>query len=184
MHALAGMSKLTALTLELLIQTSAQGIQDARTTIQTFQMMASHIEQDWRSSQFASIQNEDELSSDIKDTYKSIWSIFKTFLFSIIMVSDSALGAVVYVPPQALSSTEGPVTSHMLAKSVLQTLSHLSFVVSQFGGVTATATGDDPGFVELRKVFYIALDVLSAEEPSGEHRDFDSPKVTLYLLVI
>lgn len=86
------------------------------------------------------------------------------------MVSDGALGAVVYARPQALSSKEVPATPHMLAKSVLQTLSHLSFVVSQFGGVTATATGDDPGFVELRKVFYIALDVLSAEEPSGEQR--------------
>ncbi|KAG6889886.1 hypothetical protein C0995_013861 [Termitomyces sp. Mi166 len=190
MLSLAGLSKLTGLTLELLIETSARGIRDACTTMQVFQTIASRIEQDWRGSEFASVQNEDELcmdhvlflrtsfvcsssvgvASDTKDTYKSIWLMLKTLLFSIIMVSDSALAATVYVRPQALSPNEPQVTPHMLAKSVLQTLSHLSFVVSQFGGVTATATGADPGFVELRKAFYLALDVLSAEEPSGEQR--------------
>ncbi|KAH0586555.1 hypothetical protein J132_08258 [Termitomyces sp. J132] len=175
MHALAGLSKLVALTLELLIETSVRGVQDACITIQTFQIIASRIEQDWRASQFASVRDEEELPSDTKDTYKSIWLMLKTLLFSIVMVSDSALGSVVYVRPQALSSNQTQVSSHTLAKSVLQTLSHLSFVVSRFGGVTATATGDSPGFVELRKVFYIALDVLSAEEGDQQMlgRDFN-----------
>ncbi|KAG6901300.1 hypothetical protein C0995_013913 [Termitomyces sp. Mi166 len=105
----------------------------------------------------------------MKDTYKSIWLMLKILLFSII-VSDSTLAAAIYVRPQALSPNESQVIPHMLAKSVLQTLVHLSFIVSQFGRVTATATGDDLGFVELRKAFYLALNVLSAEEPSREQR--------------
>lgn len=61
MQALAGLSKLTASTLELLLETSAQGVQDACTTIQTFQIIASRIEQHWRGSHFVSVQSDDEL---------------------------------------------------------------------------------------------------------------------------
>lgn len=45
---------------------------------------------------------------------------------------------------------------------MLHTLSHLSFVLSQFGGVSSTAS--EGGFPELKKVFYTALDILSSNE--------------------
>ncbi|KAG6916031.1 hypothetical protein DXG01_008754 [Tephrocybe rancida] len=164
MLALAGLSKLTALTLGILIESSTGGLLDAHSALQIFQTIATRIEQDWRGSKFASVRDEEEISPDIRETYKSVWLLLKTLLFSTIMVADSVLGAAIYVPPRAPLA----LSSHVLAKSILRTLSHLSFVVSQFGGVTGTAVSDDPGFMELRKVFYLALDTLSAQEPPGE----------------
>ncbi|KAG6829465.1 hypothetical protein H0H92_004427 [Tricholoma furcatifolium] len=181
---LAGISKLSALTLELLIESSADGLRMASKMMDMYQTMAARVEQDWKVSEFASVQTEDELcesvdifteftevlnyyviASDKRQMYKSVWLLLKTLLFSTIMVGDGILGAVIYARP--VFSHAGNVTPHVLAKSILRTLSHLSFVVSQFGGVTATAVSDDPGFVELRKVFYLALDILSAQEQSN-----------------
>ncbi|KAG6819776.1 hypothetical protein H0H93_008783 [Arthromyces matolae] len=174
MNSLAGLSRLTALTLGLLIETSPGGIDDAYSTLQNYQTIASRVERDWKSSEFASILSEDELGADAKESYKSVWLILKSLLFSILMVSDGILGAIVYVDPAAAASSSNTsrITIDTLAKSILQTLFLLSFVVSQFGGVTATAVGDEPGFVELRKVFYLALDVLSSQEPSGDQEGF------------
>lgn len=60
-------------------------------------------------------------------------------------------------------------TAQSLAETVLRTLFHISFVVSQFGGVIVTATSEDPGFSELRKVFYLAIDIISSGEVLHEH---------------
>ncbi|KAG6853946.1 hypothetical protein C0991_012270 [Blastosporella zonata] len=157
MLALAGLSKSMALTLEILIETSSGGLQDAYDTLHIFQIMASRIEKNWR-------------VSETTPTSEPVWLLLKNFLFSTIMIADRILGAAVYVRPGSPSK----VAPHMLAISILRTLSHLSFVVSQFGGVTATAVSDDPGFMELRKVFYLALDVLSTQQQSGASNDCES----------
>ncbi|KAG6844469.1 hypothetical protein H0H87_006693 [Tephrocybe sp. NHM501043] len=151
MLALAGLSKLAAFTIETSIESSPQGLQDAYDSVQNFQVMANRIEKDWR-------DPETIPPSD------AAWLLLKTFLFSAIMIADSVLGAAVYVRPGGFSE----VSPHVLAKSILRTLSHLSFVISHFGGVTVTIVSDDPGFVELRKVFYLALDVLASQEPTGD----------------
>jgi hypothetical protein len=44
-------------------------------------------------------------------------------------------------------------------------LSDLSFVIAKFGGVTSTSSA---GFAELKRVFYSALDVLSADVEASE----------------
>lgn len=83
------------------------------------------------------------------------------------MVANSILAATVYVPPSSYviagSSTPSifaDVTPHSLSLQTLSILSHLSFVITQFGGVTTTATSGAE-FPELKKTFYVALDVLS-----------------------
>jgi len=76
----------------------------------------------------------------------------KTLLFSTIMLAEAVLSAAVYLPPQLSGIT--PAT---LALQTLNTLSHLSFVISQFGGVTTTTQG----FEHLKKTFYLALDILA-----------------------
>lgn len=71
------------------------------------------------------------------------------------MVAEAVLSAAVYLPPEPCNIT--PAT---LALQTLHTLSHLSFVISMFGGVT-TAT---QGLEHLKKTFYLALDILSQSE--------------------
>lgn len=88
-----------------------------------------------------------------------MWKTLKTLLFANLMIADAALSVVIFVPPSAYSGAV-PVPS-ALALTVLHTLCDLSFVISQFGGVTTTAS---PGFVELKKTFYLALDILAKSE--------------------
>jgi hypothetical protein len=98
-----------------------------------------------------------------------IWTVFKTLLFTTIMISEAVLSTTVFVPPVSFSPSPTPhltpfspsnqPTPKTLSLQTLQTLSHLSFVISQFGGITTTSTSDFP---ELKKTFYIALDILSS----------------------
>ena len=89
---------------------------------------------------------------------KSIWTTLKTFLFSNIMIAEAILSASVFIPPRSHKLT--PLS---LAIQVLQILSHLSFVISQFGGVTTSTQG----FEHLKKAFYLALDILAQGEGDG-----------------
>jgi hypothetical protein len=77
------------------------------------------------------------------------------------MIAERALDSIVYARPQQPDS-QSP--SHMLAATSIRTLSYLSFIISQFGGVTSMGTSDEPGFTELRKVFYTAVDILCSAE--------------------
>lgn len=103
-----------------------------------------------------------------------MWTILKTLLFTTIRLVQSALSVVAFVPgpqPPLLSSeppapTSGSASSSppvpspfALALAALHIFSHLSFVLPQFGGVAST--GED-SFPELKRVFYTALDMLSA----------------------
>ena len=95
---------------------------------------------------------------DSKKFTKSIWTTLKTFLFSNIMLAEAVLSACVFIPPRLYE-----VTPASLALQVLQTLSHISFVISQFGGVTTTTQG----FEYLKKTFYLALDILAQADDDG-----------------
>jgi hypothetical protein len=97
---------------------------------------------------------------DSKNITKSIWTTLKTLLFSNIMLAEAVLSASVYLPPES-----SHITPATLATQVLQVLSHLSFVVSEFGGVTTTTQG----FEHLKKTFYLALDILA--QGDGPHGD-------------
>ena len=73
------------------------------------------------------------------------------------MLAEAVLSASVFIRPRPHK-----LTPSSLALQVLQTLSHLSFVISQFGGVTATQ-----GFEHLKKTFYLALDILAQGDGDG-----------------
>ncbi|KAJ7729657.1 hypothetical protein DFH07DRAFT_756735 [Mycena maculata] len=153
MQFIASISKLTALTLTILCDSRpVEGMITASATLESLRPISKSLESDWITNPLAKAN---------PDTHELVWTTLKTLLFTNIMVADAALSAAVFVPPAAYTA-EGPTPS-TLALTVLHTLSNLSFVVSQFGGVTTTAS---PGFVELKKTFYLALDILakSAEE--------------------
>ena len=95
----------------------------------------------------------------------TLWKTLKTLLFTTIMLLQSVLPALLFIPYSSTSNTHHahtPASPFDLALTALHTLSHLSFVLPQFGGVTSTSEG---GLPELKKAFYMALDVLS-ESPS------------------
>lgn len=103
---------------------------------------------------------------DSRKVTSGIWTMLKTLLFSTVMVAEAILGATVFVPPSAYSPTPTSTpttpaltpTPQSLAHHTLRTLAHLAFVLTQFGGVTTTATAEFP---QLKRTFYIALDVLA-----------------------
>ena len=97
----------------------------------------------------------------------------KTFLFSNIMLAEAVLSASVFIPPRP-PHHKFIITPSSLALQVLHTLSHLSFVISQFGGVVATSNNTE-GFEHLKKTFYLALDILAHQGDDGDE-DEESKK--------
>lgn len=103
----------------------------------------------------------------------NIWTVLRTLLFTIILLSQSILSTITYTRPlssAAASLRPGQPFAHLpthssLALLTLSTLSRLSFVITKFGGVTSTSTA---GLAELKRVFYSALDVLSADVEASE----------------
>ena len=94
-----------------------------------------------------------------------MWNLLKTQLFTTIMISQAVLSTVVFVPHPADVATSATSSPQALATTVLRTLSHLSFVIHQFGSVTASSAG---GFPELKRAFYMALDVLASDSAESE----------------
>ena len=103
---------------------------------------------------------------DSRELATKIWTILKTLLFMTVMLSQSVLSTITYTRPSAAPPDPERFATHSsLALSTLRTLSHLSFVITKFGGVTSTS---GVGFAELKRVFYSALDVLSADVEASE----------------
>ncbi|KAJ6557285.1 hypothetical protein DFH09DRAFT_1317424 [Mycena vulgaris] len=158
MEFIAPISKLTALTVTILCESRpAEGMVTAAATLQALRPISRSLESDW-------MRGGKAVTDENIGTQGPVWTTLKTLLFANIMIADAALSSAVFVPPAAYSVV-GPTPS-TLALTVLHTLSNLSFVISQFGGVTTTAT---PGFVELKETFYLALDILAkSEEESNQ----------------
>ena len=96
-----------------------------------------------------------DLSRTIEQTYTATPShqIPKQFLFTTLILSQSVLSSIVYLSPQNIEAhPDTSLTPSSLALTILQTLTNLSLVISQFGGVTKA-------FEQLRKVFYLCIDV-------------------------
>lgn len=126
--------------------------------------VAKSVERDWISTSLASV-SDDGVAPDSKEMAKSVWTILKTLLFTVLMVADGALSAVVFLP---LSRSPSATTPSSLALVTLNTLSHLSFAISQFGGVTSTGNG----FEALKKTFYLSLDILAQDGDGKEAEEF------------
>lgn len=72
------------------------------------------------------------------------------------MITEAGLSASVYIPPAFSHS------SAALALITLRTFSHLAFVIEKFGGAGHGA------FAELKRSFYLALDVLANNADESE----------------
>jgi len=79
----------------------------------------------------------------------------KPLLFSTVMIADAVLSSVVYIPPSRYSE----ITPFTLAHTTLDAFSHMSALISDFGGVASTSSDT---FRELRKTTYLALDILAS----------------------
>ncbi|GAW06162.1 peroxisomal membrane protein [Lentinula edodes] len=103
------------------------------------------------------------------------WITLKTLLFSIIMISDSILSACLYIPPTdyRLSPTSSLSSPASLSLTTLLTLFRLSFVVSQFGGISSMGGGEEASFKEMRKAAYLALDILASGPEDVSERFID-----------
>jgi hypothetical protein len=180
MEFMAPLSKLTALTVTILCESRpAEGMVAAAAALEALRPLSKSLESDWMGSSVAKVARNDDdgwvfthfpryvqsdrTPTDTREQTTLVWKTLKTLLFANIMIADAALSAVIFVPPAAYAGAV-PVPS-ALALTVLHTLCNLSFVVSQFGGVTTTAS---PGFVELKKTFYLALDILAKSEEESD----------------
>ncbi|KAI0260204.1 hypothetical protein BC834DRAFT_973591 [Gloeopeniophorella convolvens] len=151
-----------------------EGWSTMESVISRLEKMAGSVEDDWAQSALASVDDENNIAPESRELATTIWAILKTLLFTTIMLSQSILSTVTYARP--LSSTGSslkfslspplPPTHSSLALSTLRTLSRFSFVITKFGGVTSTSGA---GFAELKRVFYSALDVLSADVEASAH---------------
>ena len=138
-------------------------------TLLAFEEMTRSLENDWKRNPWVDVQKEEEVPELARETLTQAWGVLKTILFVAVMVQQSIVNAMVYLPPpspKSLSSLEPDVTPASLARLLLQSLSNLSFVITKFGGVTSTARTSV--FPQLRRLFYSALDVLSTNHPASE----------------
>ena len=105
---------------------------------------------------------------DSRELTQNLWVILKTLLFSTIVLHQSILDTIMFLP----SMVSFEITSLSLSKSILRTLSALSFIIATFGGVTAVQEMKDleegRGFPELKRVFYMAMDILSTNAKDSE----------------
>ncbi|KAH9989689.1 hypothetical protein BJV74DRAFT_922453 [Russula compacta] len=162
------------LTLPLLTESyPPDGWNSLQAVLAHLHQVATNVENDWAQSAFAGIENENDIAPESRQVAANIWTVLRTLLFTTILLSQSILSTITYTRPlsSAVAShrprqpfTHLP-THSSLALSTLSTLSRLSFVITKFGGVTSTSTA---GLAELKRVFYSALDVLSADVEASE----------------
>ncbi|KAI0373867.1 hypothetical protein BV20DRAFT_988973 [Pilatotrama ljubarskyi] len=172
---MSGLARFTAQSLTILVESRrALGWESIGRTLGRFQHVTSLVEKDWEKCPLARVQTDEGYADDgTREIATATWSILKTLLFTTLMLSQSVLSAVVFVP--APHADRPPQTSarysssadipHAIALNVLHILSHLSFVMPQLGGVASTSEG---GLPELKRAFYMALDVLASSEAAAE----------------
>ncbi|KXN93401.1 hypothetical protein AN958_00325 [Leucoagaricus sp. SymC.cos] len=144
----------------------SEGLRSALETLQVLGDIAMKVEQDWSVGPLAGASDH-EIAPDTRPITQTIWTTLKTLLFSTIMLSDAILASVVYIQPGSTPYTQASTSSSELALRVLQILSHFAFVISQFGGVTSTSRG----FEQLKKTFYLALDILVQEDGGNQKNE-------------
>lgn len=184
---MASLAKFTALSLTVLVESRrVPGWEASGNALSRLQSLSAALETGWSRCPLAGVREDSDLagttSINTPSTYVFIysiaegvtreiatatWQVMKTVLFTTLMILQSILSTVVFVPhPHGeryapSSSTSAAPSPYAIALEALHTLSHLSFVMPQFGGVASTSEG---GLPELKRAFYMALDVLSASE--------------------
>ncbi|RPD77986.1 hypothetical protein L226DRAFT_544371 [Lentinus tigrinus ALCF2SS1-7] len=167
---MASLARFTALSLTVLVESRRlPGWEAIGRTLARLQSLAATVEGDWSKCPLASVSEDSQFADDsTREIATATWQVLKTLLFTNLMVLQSILSAVVFVPRPYGEQSGGPPSapptspsSYTIALDALHTLSHLSFVMPQFGGV---ASNSESGLPELKRAFYMALDVLSASE--------------------
>ncbi|KAI1793301.1 hypothetical protein LXA43DRAFT_971977 [Ganoderma leucocontextum] len=168
---MGSLAKFTALSLTVLVESRrVYGWEAISRALDPLKILTSTVEGDWARCPLAGVQDDADLADEgSREIATATWSILKTLLFTTLMLSQSILSAVVFVPSpheeRACSSSSGIPSPYGIALDVLHILSHLSFVMPQFGGVASTS---ESGLQELKRAFYMALDVLSASETEAD----------------
>ena len=170
---MASLARFTALSHTVLVESRrAPGWEAIGRTLARLQSLTATVERDWSRCPLAGVSGDSELVDDgTREIATSTWQVLKTLLFTNLMILQSILSAVVFVPqPHEVqsgtsSSSPGTPSPYSIALDALHTLSHLSFVMPQFGGVASTS---ERGLPELKRAFYMALDVLSASETESD----------------
>jgi hypothetical protein len=184
------LSKLCARSLALLLELQPDlGIITLAETLHSLKSLDEKVASDWESSPLSSVTDENAIGAcgnmprraainivnlpapDTRELSKTIWTILKTLLFSTIMIIEASLSALAFIPlhnaEKILLVTDPHRTSaSSIAQSTINILFNLSFVISQFGGVTAAS---NDGFPQLKRVFYLALDILAEDEVDAEN---------------
>ncbi|KAG8214732.1 hypothetical protein J3R82DRAFT_9820 [Butyriboletus roseoflavus] len=124
-------------------------------TFRALETIARKVEAGWMHSGLAEAK-EESIAPETRPLITSIWTILKTLLFCTIMITEAGLSTSVYIPPAFSHS------SSALALITLRTFSHLAFVIEKFGGAGHGA------FAELKRGFYLALDVLANNPDESE----------------
>lgn len=138
-----------------------QGWRAMSQAISRLRFLARSVEAGWIVGPFASLTstNQDDIAHEERELLTQLWAILKTQLFTTLMLSQTILSTVVFTAPPHDATSSTSYSPYLLTEGVLCTLSHLAFVIQQFGGVATTTQN---GFPELKRAFYMALDVLSA----------------------
>ncbi|TFY64171.1 hypothetical protein EVG20_g6041 [Dentipellis fragilis] len=162
----ATLTKLLSRSIPLLMESRpADGWHTVAQILDRLDVIAANIDEAWSQSALSSVEENGNIAPESREIATAIWTVLKTFLFTTVMISQSILSTVVYTVPPSTPSPSDP-TAFSLSLATLRILSHLAFVISQFGGITTASEG---GFSELKRVFYTSLDVLSASPGSTEH---------------
>ncbi|KAA1479310.1 hypothetical protein DENSPDRAFT_789064 [Dentipellis sp. KUC8613] len=162
----ASLTKLLSRSIPLLMESRpADGWSTVAQVLCRLDIIAANVDEAWSQSPLSSIDEDDNIAPESLDVATAIWTVLKTFLFSMVMISQSILSTIVYSAPPSTSSLSDPAV-FSLSLATLRILSHLAFVISEFGGIT---TGSQGGFPELKRVFYTSLDILSASSSNAEH---------------
>ncbi|KAH9889808.1 hypothetical protein C8Q73DRAFT_705568 [Cubamyces lactineus] len=163
---MSSIARFTARAITVLVESRrAPGWEAIGRVLARLQSITSKVEQDWTKCPLARATKEDDLANgETREIATATWSILKTLLFMTLMLSQSILAAVVFVPNPHLQPVS-PVSPQSIALNILHVLAQLSFVMPQFGGVASTAEG---GLPELKRAFYMALDVLAASDEAAE----------------
>ena len=130
------------------------------------------------SNTFNTILNLSRLIEQSNPTIDTTNQIPKQFLFTAVIIFQSVLSSIVYLRPHIVAHSNTSITPPSLALKSLQTLTHLSLVISQFGGITKA-------FEQLQKVFYLSIDIILApsqnQNGKGKQNENQTADVEAYV---
>ncbi|KAI0821986.1 hypothetical protein BC628DRAFT_1391850 [Trametes gibbosa] len=166
---MASLARFAARALTVLVESrQTSGWESIGRALRRFQILTSTVERGWIQCPFATVTNDNEnlANNETREIAIATWSVLKTLLFTTLMVSQSILSATVFVPNPHTAQISRPAPSPQeISLDILHVLSHLSFIMPQFGGVASTSEG---GLPELKRAFYMALDVLASDRDAAE----------------